>query len=70
MATYREIQEDVRSVAGFVPKTCWIAHVLADNGKPMRAAPNRIDPQARTNPCPPHRRGDIEASLHRLGVIP
>lgn len=68
MPTYKQVQDDVRANEGFVPKSCWIAHVLADSGKVMRAAPNRIDPSSRTNPCPPHRRQAIEASLRRLGA--
>lgn len=27
MATYKEIQKYVKDIHGFVPKTCWIAHM-------------------------------------------
>jgi len=43
MATYREIQGYVRVHADFVPKTCWIAHVMSDHELTTRLAPNRRD---------------------------
>ena len=46
MATYKKIQERVRSQTNRVPKTCWIVHVMADEGLPMRAAPNRMTPMS------------------------
>ena len=42
MATYAEIQKVVRAKHGFVPKTCWIAHVKSDFSLTNRTAPNRI----------------------------
>lgn len=27
MATYKEIQDYVKATYGFVPKSCWIAHM-------------------------------------------
>jgi len=66
MATYREIQAEVKSSSGFVPKTCWIAHILADHGLTGRSAPNRIDQDRRKHPCPAERRPAIEAALRRL----
>ena len=69
MATYRQIQAEVEARSGFVPKTCWIAHILSDHGLSKRTAPNRIDPKARTQPCPIERRASIEAALSRFGMI-
>lgn len=69
MATYREAQERVRKHEGFVPQTCWIAHVLSDHGRTSGAAPNRQDPWARAKPCPPHRRAAIERSLRSLKML-
>lgn len=69
MASYREIQATVHQDNGFVPQTCWIAHVLADQGKPMRIAANRIDPAVRQKPCPPTKRPAIESALRKLGMI-
>lgn len=37
MATYREIQDDIRSKEGLVVKTCWIAHVKELNGLGTRS---------------------------------
>jgi len=53
MPTYRQIQERVSRTYGFVPKTCWIAHVKAHLGLTRRLAPNRAEANKRTNPCPP-----------------
>lgn len=69
MTTYREIQDQIRMAHGFAAKPCWIAHVLSDYGLTRRQAYNRYDPDRRTNPCPPHRRSQIEESLRNLGVI-
>ena len=52
MATYKEIQEDVRKVDGRVVKTCWISHVKELNGFSLRHAPNRQTPGVRVYPCP------------------
>ena len=67
MATYREIQQKVRESKGFVPKTCWIAHILSDSGLTKRRAPNRMHPSERVHPCPTHRRAAIEQVLVDLG---
>lgn len=69
MATYREITDHVRRTNGFVPKTCWIAHVLSDHGKTRRTAPNRQSLEQRTNPCPPPKRSAIETALRHFGMI-
>ncbi len=42
MATYRQIQDWVKQHYGFVPKTCWIAHVKEISGATIRKAPNRL----------------------------
>jgi hypothetical protein len=69
MATYREITEYVRVTNGFVPKTCWIAHVLSDQGLTQRKAANRIGPKTRTYPCPPLKRDAIESALKHFAMI-
>ena len=66
MATYWQIQECVRLTHGFVPKTCWIAHVKADLGLVGRLAPNRADSQKRKYPCPSERRNAILECMGRL----
>ena len=69
MATYREIQDDVKDRTGRNVKTCWIAHVKAMNGFEMRSAPNRQSPDSRVHPCPPQFRPLIEAAMQRLGML-
>ena len=53
MATYKEIQGYVKGTYGFLPKTCWIAHMKELCGIPVNNAPNRISPPHREKPCPP-----------------
>jgi hypothetical protein len=67
--TYRIIQGYVKLVFGFVPETCWIAHVKSLGGLTLRTAPNRLDPNSRANPCPDRRRPAIEQALRDLGVL-
>jgi len=69
MATYAQIQQDVKSRHNRSIKTCWIAHVKELNGLPVRMAPNRASAQTRQVPCPPELRPLIEASMRRLGMI-
>ena len=68
MATYRQIQEHVRSIAGWLPKTGWIAHVKSDFGLTTRDAPNRSGPE-RQVPCPPEKRPEIIAALRHFGLL-
>ena len=44
MATYREIQAWIKKQHGFVPKTCWIAHVMSDYNLTTRQASNEVVP--------------------------
>lgn len=53
MATYKEIQTFVKRKHGFVPKTCWIAHVKELCDLPVRKAWNRAG--ERTHPCSPEK---------------
>jgi hypothetical protein len=69
MATYRGIQQQVRRQSGFVPKTCWIAHVMADHGLTSRVAPNRMSLVERQHPCPPEKRPHILAALRHFEML-
>ena len=69
MATYRQIQDDIRTRHSTVVKTCWIAHVKELNGLPVRQAPNRRSRDVREVPCPASMRPLIEESLHRFGML-
>jgi hypothetical protein len=43
MASYKHIQEYAKETYGFVPKTCWIAHMKEVLGLESKIAVNRID---------------------------
>lgn len=70
MATYKEIQDYVRARAGWVPKSCWIAHVLSDYGRTRTVAPNRRDGRKRLYPCPDVKRPAIVSALEHFGMVP
>jgi hypothetical protein len=67
--TYTDIAECVKQRHGFVPKTCWIAHVKELNGLPVRVAPNRQSQAARMVPCPPEKRAAIEGCIKYLAKM-
>ena len=69
MATYKEIENYVRSNFGFVPKTCWIADVKNSFGLTTRIAPNRQKLDKRTNPCPSEKKQFIIKAMKALGDI-
>lgn len=69
MATYRQIQDRVKAKAGYVPKTCWIAHVKAQHGLTTRQAPNRFSPSSREHPCPPDKKASIEAAMRHFEML-
>ena len=68
MGTYKQIQDWVRQQYGFVPKTCWIAHVKHISGLSMRQAPNRKGKE-RVYPCPPEKIEPIRTALRYFGMI-
>jgi len=68
MATYKQIQDWVKQSYGFIPKTCWIAHVKYMSGLPMRKAPNRQGAE-RVEPRPPAKDKPIRSALRHFGMI-
>ena len=66
-STYAGIAKEVKRIGGFVPKTCWIAHVKSEVGLTTAVAPNRIDSKRRKYPCPPEKRPSIVDAMRRLG---
>jgi hypothetical protein len=68
MTTYIDIQEYVKENFGFIPKSCWIAHVKEISGLPVRRAPNRQG-EDRMVPCPPGKVKPIQAALIHFGMI-
>ena len=69
MATYREIQDDIKSKHGKSVKTCWIAHIKELNGLSPRPAVNRRSLHTRKHPCPEEMRPLIEGAMRRFGVL-
>lgn len=69
MATYKQIQEDIKKRHQINVKTCWIADIKRQHGKTTRLASNRLDPQKVKYPCPQDKRTIIEESLKRFGDI-
>lgn len=69
MATYQEIQAYVKEKYGFVPKTCWIAHMKELCGIPVKNAPNRRSPDRREEPCPPEKMRYIKEAFTHFDMI-
>ena len=69
MATYKQIQDFVRSKHGYTVKTCWIAHVKDMCGLEPRVAPNRLKENYRSNPCPLDKVEPIKETLRHFGMI-
>jgi hypothetical protein len=68
MATYKQIQAWVKQKYGFVPETCWIAHVKHLCGLAMREAPNRQGIE-RVKPCPPEKVEPIRSAFRHFGML-
>ena len=69
MATYKEIQDYVKSTYGFLPKTCWIAHMKELCGIPVKVAHNRYTPDKRKKPCPPDKMEPIKSAFRHFKMI-
>jgi hypothetical protein len=69
MATYKQIQEYVKETYGFIPKTCWIAHMKEVFGVESKVAFNRIDINKRTHPCPEDKQRYIEEAFRHFNMI-
>jgi hypothetical protein len=67
--TYKAIHGWVKDRFGFVPKSCWIAHVKELLGLPVRYAPNRLRVDLRSNPCPEHRKAALIAAFIHFGLV-
>jgi hypothetical protein len=65
MATYKAIQDYVKNKHGYMPKTCWIAHVKDQCGLKPKMATNRQSANSRVHPCPTEKQKDNrEAFVH------
>jgi len=68
MGTYKQIQDWVKQKYGFVPKTCWIAHVKHISGISIRQAYNRQG-EERVYPCPSEKIEPIRSAMKHFGMI-
>ncbi len=69
MATYKQIQEYVKSTYGYVPKTCWIAHMKELTGQNVKVANNRYDVNKREKPCPDDKMASIKEAFIHFNMI-
>lgn len=69
MATYKEIQKFVKEKHGVSIKTCWIADMKEKNNIIGNQAPNRIDSECRTNPCPKEHEEKINNAFKHFNMI-
>lgn len=69
MATYTQIQAYVKDKYGYLPKSCWIAHVKELSGLHPKVSPNRYSISARTNPCPDAKQADLKDALRHFNML-
>lgn len=69
MATYKQIQQYVKETYGFIPKTCWIAHMKEVLGLESKVAFNRININERTHPCPENKQRYIEEAFRHFNML-
>jgi len=69
MATYKQIQDFVKSNFGVSVKTCHIAHVKHVHGFVMRPAPNRKSLDARVFECPDRNKVLIETAMKHFKML-
>jgi len=68
MATYRQIQDYIKKNHGYIPKTCWIAHMKEVCGLNPKTAANRRS-SIRMYPCPPERQGDLRKAFEHFKLV-
>ncbi|MCL2775289.1 MAG: hypothetical protein FWD71_18370 [Oscillospiraceae bacterium] len=69
MATIKEIQDYTKAQSGFVPKSCWIAHVKEICGLSPKTAHNRKEINVRQNPYPIEKIDAIKDALRYYKMI-
>jgi hypothetical protein len=69
MATYKEIQEYVKTTFGYLPKTCWIAHAKEINGLAFKVSSRRYDINKRVCPCPMEKQEDIKRAFKHFSML-
>lgn len=69
MTTYKQIQEFVKATYGYIPKSCWIAHMKELHGLKPRISHNRYSVSSRTNPCPIKKQKVLEEAFKYFNLI-
>lgn len=69
MATYKQIQQYIKSTYWYSPKSCWIAHMKELLGLNPKMAYNRYSADSRTNPCPVKKQKDLEEAFKYFNMI-
>jgi hypothetical protein len=69
MATYKQIQDYVKQNHGYIPKSCWIAHMKEVNGLHPKMSSRRYSPNVRVHPCPLEKQDDIKNSFEHFKMI-
>ena len=69
MTTYKQIQEYIKQRHGYIPKTCWIAHMKELSGLHPKISHRRYSPDARVHPCPIAKQNDIKESFRYFKMI-
>lgn len=70
MAGYQRERAYIRNKHGIEVQTCHVAHVKASLGLTRGAAPNRINPEERAEPCPPHLWSKVEEAVRAVHDLP
>ncbi|WP_342527214.1 hypothetical protein MKY84_01200 [Chryseomicrobium sp. FSL W7-1435] len=69
MATYKQIQQFVKSEYGYSAKSCWIAHCKEIYGLNPSQSTRRIDPNSRKYPCPQEKQLHIKAAFEHFSML-
>lgn len=69
MATYKEIQDYIRSKHNIVVQTCWIADMKEHHGFNKRTVPNRINLETKVKPCPEDKKSLITDAFKHFEMI-
>jgi|GEM_PF-305278 len=69
MATYKQIQAYIKENFGYIPKTCWIAHMKEICGLNPQVVANRRSDAVRMYPCPPEKQDDLRQAFAHFNLI-
>lgn len=69
IATYRQIQDYIEEIYGYIPKKTWIAHMIEECDLNPEMPTNRRLQAERVNPCPPDRQDDLREAFEYFKLI-